>query len=146
MLPSPTEQYKTSFSSDRRSSLRARWDSSCRITDRPKGCGKSAWRITASSGRMCQNTWQIILCCRWNGRRFFRFYKVVERLSKVMCAWPDSFQRKCWVYLFRMNLEAVKIHLSMHTKWKGAHHSCFGRVCVSEISFNILLNGCLAII
>lgn len=36
---------------DRQSSLRARWDSNSRITDLPKSCGKSVWRITVSSGR-----------------------------------------------------------------------------------------------
>ena len=35
----------------RQSSLRAQWDSSSRIIDLPKGCGKSVWRITVSSGR-----------------------------------------------------------------------------------------------
>lgn len=48
---------------------------------------------------ICQNTWQSILCCHWNAHRFFRFYKFVERLSQVMCARPDSFSMKRWVYL-----------------------------------------------
>lgn len=56
---------------------------------------------------MCQNTWQSIFYCHWNAHKFFRFYEFVERLSKVMCVRPDSFQTKCWVFLFRMNLKAV---------------------------------------
>lgn len=109
----PREQYKISFSSDRRSSLRARWDSSYRIIARPKGCGKSVWRITVSSGRnvpehMTEHTTTYYRAyCRWNAHTFCRFFRFVVNLSKAKCARPDSFHTKCWVYLFRMNYEAV---------------------------------------
>lgn len=58
MPSSPVGRLKWVSPLNRRSSLRARWGSSYRITDQPKGCGKSAWRTTASSGRNVQKrTW-----------------------------------------------------------------------------------------
>lgn len=48
----------------------------------------------------CWNTRQSVVYCLWNAHRFVRSYKFVESLSKVMCARPDCFQTKCWVYFW----------------------------------------------
>lgn len=116
MLLNPKGHYKISFSSDRRSSLRARWDSSYRIIDLQKGCGKSAWRITVSLGRNVprHKTAHTVLHRHWNAHKLFRFYKFVE--SEVMCARPDSLQTKCCVYLFWMTLKGKYTSIYTHKK------------------------------
>lgn len=83
----------SSFPFDRQSSLRAQWDSSSRIIDLPKGCGKSVWRITVSSGTTVKT-------------------HIMEQTCRTLyCIWF------CSLYSSEGSAETLVLHLSWTKCW-----------------------------